>query len=586
MTEFFEVLDTDGAARAAELRIDPPVRTPARVDERTVDAGSLWVDERAEPPLDPTALTILPHRGFPAGTDERVVDAFPAVEADGTGATAAVVTAASAAGVEADVYILSDAPGMMGHAAAVVEAIIGVRERTPADTGLYLAGCADAMNVGMLVYAGVDLVDATAAAAAGYAGRYQTAMGAMTAAELTERPCMCPVCTQGEGALTDPAAVAAHNVHALDIELRRIRSAIDAGTLRDHVEMQSRVDQWLTGMLRRIDQQYGYLARRSAVNGRATIRATTDDTLRRVAIQRYAQRVTERYQNRFDNPLVLVPCSARKPYSTSQSHRQFYDAIDYRAHVVSMTSPIGVVPMELELTYPAQHYDTVVTGRWSPTEIEFVASVLRRYLTENRYPRVIAHVPEEGYRTICEQVAPTVDVPFTYTVSDHPTTQSSLEALAAELTGELRYTKRERETKTVQAIADYQFGQGLGEALFPRSEIELNGRYPKLQVCDPDGQQLAVMVPQYGLLALSLAGAKRWQQVAPDAATVQIDGFVPHGDVLAPGVTDADAAIRPGEEVLIDGPAAFGVGRAVMDGPAMVEARRGVAVDVRHIEAR
>ena len=586
MTEFFEVLDHDGAARAGELRIDPPVQTPGRVEDRVVDGGSLWTAAREEPTPDASALTIMPHRGFPTGTDDRLVGAFPPAGADRAGATAAVVTAGSADAVEADVYIPSDLPGKMGHAAAVVEAIVDLRRAIPADTGIYLAGCADAMNVAMLAYAGVDLVDATAATAAGYDGWYQTAMGTVVAAELTERPCMCPVCADGSGPLTDLAAVAAHNVHALDTELRRIRTAIAAGTLRDHVEMQARVEQWLTGMLRRIDHEYGYLEQRSAVIGRATIRATTDDTLRRVAIQRYAQRVTDRYQNRFQNPLVLVPCSARKPYSTSQSHRQFYDAIDYRAHVVSMTSPIGVVPMELELTYPAQHYDTVVTGQWSATEIEFVASVLQRYLTENRYPRVIAHVPQEGYRTICEQVAANVDVPFTYTVSDHPTTQASLEALATELAGDLRYTKRERETKTVQAIADYQFGRGVGDALFPRSEIELNGRYPKLQVCDAEGTQLAVMVPQYGMLALSLAGANRWQQVVPDAATVQIDEFVPHGDVLAPGVTDADPAIRPGEEVLIDGPAAFGIGRAVMDGEAMVEAERGVAVDVRHIEAR
>jgi archaeosine synthase len=586
MTEFFEVLDHDGAARAAELRIDPPVRTPGRVDDRVVDGGSLWTAAREGPSPDAAALTILPHRGFPAGTDDRVVRAFPPTTTDHAGATAAVVTAGSAEAVEADVYILSDAPGKMGHAAAVVEAIVGLREAIPADTGVYLAGCADATNVAMLAYAGVDLVDATAATAAGYDGWYQTAMGTEVAAELTERPCMCPVCVAGSGPLTDPAAVAAHNVHALDVELRRIRAAIDAGTLRDHVETQARVDQWLTGMLRRLDQQYGYLERRSAVNGRATIRATTDDTLRRVAIQRYAQRVTGRYQNRFDHPLVLVPCSARKPYSTSQSHRQFYDAIDYRAHVVSMTSPIGVVPMELELTYPAQHYDAVVTGRWSATEIEFVASVLERYLSANTYPRVIAHVPDEGYRTICEQVEATVDVPFTYTVTEHPTVERSLRALADALDGELRYTKHERETKTVQAIADYQFGRDVGAALFPRSETVLHGRYPKLQVCDTDDEQLAVMVPQYGLLALSLAGARRWQRTTPEAATVRIDGFVPHGDVLAPGVLEADAQIRPGEEVLIDGPAAFGVGRAVMDGEAMVEAQRGVAVDVRHVEAR
>ena len=585
MTEFFEVLATDGAARAAELRIDPAVQTPGRIDERVIDAGSLWVNDRTEPPVRRDALTILPHRAMPAGTDERVVAAFPPVGTDLEGATAAVVTPRSVTTVDADVYVLSGAKGMMGHAAAVVDAILTVRDRASEDTGLYLAGCADPMNVAMLVYAGVDLVDTSAAAAAGYDGHYQTAMGMTPAADLTERPCMCPVCEQGEGPLLDPSAIAAHNVHALDVELRRVRAAIEAGTLRDHVEMQARVDQWLLGMLRRIDQQYAYLERRSAVNGRATIRATSDDTLRRVAIQRYAERVTQRYENRFRHPLVLLPCSARKPYSTSQSHRQFFDAIDYRAHVVSMTSPIGVVPMELELTYPAQHYDTVVTGRWSATEIEFVASVLEEYLNQNPYSRVIAHVPDEGYRVICERVEGSVDVPFEYTCTDHPTTDQSLGTLGEALSGELRYTKAERESKTVQAMADYQFGRGVGPVLFPRASTELNGRYPKLQVCDSDGEQLAVMVPQYGLLALTLAGAKRWQEMVSTAPTVHINGFVPHGDVLAPGVVDADTQIRPGEEVLIEGPEAFGVGRAVMDGQSMVEAERGVAVDVRHVEA-
>jgi len=66
--------------------------------------------------------------------------------------------------------------------------------------------------------------------------------------------------------------------------------------------------------------------------------------------------------------------------------------------MLSMTSPIGVVPQELELTYPAQHYDSVVTGRWSANEIEFVSDVLERYLERNDYPEVVVHVPGEGYR--------------------------------------------------------------------------------------------------------------------------------------------------------------------------------------------
>jgi archaeosine synthase len=278
-----------------------------------------------------------------------------------------------------------------------------------------------------------------------------------------------------------------------------------------------------------------------------------------------------------------VPCSARKPYSDSQSHGQFHDAVQYRAHLVSMTSPIGVVPQELELTYPAQHYDSVVTGRWSATEVEFVADVLEAYLRRNDYPRVVAHVSED-YRPIVERVADALGETFEYTVTDHPTTADSLGNLAAALADEERYLKRERQHNTVRAIADYQFGAGAGDAIFP--ELRTEGRYPRLRALDGDGEQLATLVPQYGLLSLTLAGARRWVESDAPTRRVEIDGFVPHGSVLAPGVTDADDDVRVGDEVVVEGPAAFAVGRAEMSGPEMAESSRGVATTVRHVTER
>ncbi|MFB6265398.1 MAG: class I tRNA ligase family protein, partial [Bradymonadaceae bacterium] len=38
---------------------------------------------------------------------------------------------------------------------------------------------------------------------------------------------------------------------------------------------------------------------------------------------------------------------------------------------------------------------------WSETEIDFVSRVLSRYLDATDYPRVVAHVPPEGYREVC-----------------------------------------------------------------------------------------------------------------------------------------------------------------------------------------
>ncbi|WP_266078494.1 archaeosine synthase subunit alpha [Haladaptatus caseinilyticus] len=583
MTDYFEVHGRDGAARIGELRLTESVTTPGLADDVVEDAGSLWFKEREMPEGDESKLTVLPHRAFPRGTDEEVMESFAVNYPDVEFPSAAVVAPETAEDFGTDAYVLSGAQGVVGHGAGFREAIIETREAIPSDSALFLSGVATPKNVATLVYAGVDLVDADRAVVTGTQGKYLTTEGEYHLDELDELPCSCPACQRPAGEFTREHCVD-HNVNALRAELAIVRQRIRSGRLRDYIEGQARHEQWLTAAFREFDQQWRYVEERTPIIRNTELAAATEDSLRRVEIQRFAERVTSRYGSRFDNPLVLLPCSAKKPYSESQSHGQYHDAIQFRAHKVSMTSPIGVVPQELELTYPAQHYDSVVTGRWSEDEKEFVAEVLRRYLERNEYPRIIAHVPEEGYRDVCERVEAALDVTFEYTVEGHPTSTESLANLASTLSGELKYGKRERQHNTVRAIADYQFGEGAGDELF--SSINIESRYPKLRVHDEDDEQLAAMVPQYGTLSFTLAGARQWVESDVPEKRVEIDAFAPHGSVLAPGIVDADDDIRVGDEVVIEGPKAFAIGRAEMSGPEMVESTRGVSADVRHVEEK
>ena len=583
MTEYFEVHARDGPARRGELRLVDPVRTPALVDDVVVDGGSVWPAAREVPEGDPARLTVLPHRGFPAGTRPEVQDAFAVDPPDVDYPSAAVLTPETATDHPADASVLSTATGVVGHARRVLESVLAVRRATPPDTALYLPGVATPRNVAVLAAAGVDLFDAKRARLRGRQGHYLTNEGEYRIDDdhLDALPAPFP----GDPPLGsfDREAAVEHNVAALESELATVRARIADGRLRDYVEGQARHQNWLTALVRELDEEWGYAEERTPVYRSSPLAAASEETLRRVEIRRFADRVTSRYRPRFDDrPLVLVPCSARKPYTESQSHAQFHDAIGYRGHVVSVTSPIGAVPRELELVYPAQHYDAVVTGRWTAGEREFVSRVLSRYLDGADYPRVVAHVPED-YRPVVERALADRDLPVEWTVDDHPTTEDSLAALSEALAGEPAYRKRTRQHHTVRALADYQFGAGAGDRLFSDA-LSTEGRYPKL-VAREDGEQVAAVVPQYGSLALTLAGAKR--ALARDIAPrVEIDAFVPHGSVLAPGVVDASESVRVGDEVVVEGPRALAVGRARMSGPEMADSTRGVAVDVRHGEER
>lgn len=585
MTEYFEVLERDGAARLGELRLSTPVQTPAVVDEYLEDGGSLWSSTQPSPSGHPDRLTVLPHRGFPSGTRSVVQEAFaPAIDPIDQPA-AAVVTAQTATDLGVDAYVLSGLAGLVGNGRRLVETIVETRRSIPPDTALYAPGIATPATVPLLCYLGIDLVDTDWAFVAGLDGRYLTTEGACDLGSMSSLPCPCPTCGDRLPDDMDAESIAAHNVACLTATVRLVRERIRSGRLRDYLEGQVRHVPWLTAAMRVLDDEWRYLEERTPIVRQAEATFTTDDALRRVEVLRFAERVTSRYRPALDAwPLVLVPCSATKPYSQSPSHRDFREAIDYRGHVVSLTSPLGVVPDELELTYPAQQYDTAVTGRWSPSERALAIDILQAYLDRAAYPRIVAHVPDEGYRAVVETAVERAgggDV--TFTVDGHPRSDESLANLADAFDGESRYRRERRYRAIVGGIAAYQFGPAGADALL--DDTTVTGRYPRLRVFDHADDQLATVVPQYGFVALTLDGAYRLAAL-DEAPRVHIDAFVPHGSVLAPGVTDADPAIRVGDEVVVEGPAAFGVGRAAMRGREMVDSQRGIAVDVRHVEER
>jgi len=180
---------------ARELRLRPPVTTPALADPFLADAGSLWAAERTVPDGDEASLTVLPHRVPPAGTRGEVRESFAVDHPEVDFPAAAVVDSESARHVGADAYVLADASGFVGHGEAFRDAtIVSAKESLPADTALMLSGVATPRNVALLAYAGVDLVDETLARTKGAQGMYCTADAEHFLEDLDELPCACPAC--------------------------------------------------------------------------------------------------------------------------------------------------------------------------------------------------------------------------------------------------------------------------------------------------------------------------------------------------------------------------------------------------------
>lgn len=589
MTRFFEATSRDGAARIGRLLVRGGIQTPylycpGKGDSLIINGGNAWINKLPEG--KPDAYTVQPYIGIPPRVHREIAELFSLQEAKSETPSGIAVNPSKLAG-GADIYILAGARSVEGDARAVLDSIIRIRNGTKPDTALYLPALATPENVALLVWLGADIVDDVLAVAKAYQGLYLTEDGESKIEEMEELPCNCEACSKHADEMKSGPhrneLIAEHNRARLDMEMRRVRQHIRNGMLREYVEKQCRSRPWLTALMRLADAEYAYMEQRTPTYRSAEMLACSAESQNRVEVRRFADRVRTRFRSD-GQILLIIPCSARKPYSTSQSHMAIMRALGkYRRYVreVILTSPMGVVPRELELVYPAAHYDVAVTGYWDLEERGWVSGCLQAFIDNNHFSRVIAHV-EGPYVEVCAQA----DREMIFTSTGHITSDESLQSLVDQVAlavKEINPAPRNNEQAMLdmfRGMADYEFGMGRGDMLVPQKGT-VRGRFPSFVLLDGK-EQLCAISPQYGSLTLTLEGAKRMN--LNDAYFVEIGDFVPKGSILAPGVDNADLQIRPGDDVFVKGKKAIAVGKAKMSGREMIESSRGMAVELRHVE--
>lgn len=143
--------------------------------------------------------------------------------------------------------------------------------------------------------------------------------------------------------------------------------------------------------------------------------------------------------------------------------------------------------------------------------------------------------------------------------------------------------------KRVRTIADYQFGKGAGEFLFPDNVKFLMSTTGKARQILLNNNRLATVRAHDGMLTLGIAGASRLREFIGypgRRVVVNIDAapFVAKGKTaFAKHVVLVDAEIRAGEEVLVvdENDRLLASGKAVLCAAEMLAFKKGVAVDVR-----
>ena len=422
-----------------------------------------------------------------------------------------------------DIIVLQDAVQLAGHPGRLVQTIHLIRERFPGSL-IWAPGLGGPDNCALLSWFGLDLFDLRRSQQAAAAGVLLSRDGPRHVDQ-----------TSGETAEMESQMAEWRS------SLAATRAAIQSGTLRELVEKQSLNSPRLVEHLRRHDTlsiDSAPLAKH--VDKSQRFRCHSSVSREDPIVQDWMNRIESDYMpdELQRQTLVLLPCSARKPYSRSQSHRFFRSAIrDRTVHQVIVTSPLGLVPRELEEQWPAAHYDVPVTGDWDDDELATIRRMVGNLVEKVGYKNVINH---SGIEFDFETIDTRPEGVGASSKAACDVLRQAVESVSSQHIPEKKYLR-----SSFASLSRWQFGTDAW-----LDGLRVGGKPPRWMLMQGK-QQVAQWHPDSGRFSFTKSILEKLRETGT-LREVEIGGNDAwKGDIFAPMVISAPSDLRIGEEILV-----------------------------------
>ncbi len=494
----------------------------------------------------------------------------------------------------------------------ILEFIFDFKLKTSSNLMWIAGGDIFPQDYALAVYLGFDCIETHSLFAYSFQGLYFSTQSRDWLRKLHFPLCSCRGCQllesnlpgKGHETIEQQYEILYHNIFTARSEMRQIEQYNHEGSLRTYLEKQIHSSPESASMLRIIDHEFGEeINSRYKLNSNYRVNCIGTESYTRPEVQNFINRVkTEIYPAQFYRMVIILPCAATKPYSQSKSHKSFKRVIRKTlgktlfpfVHQIIITSPLGVVPRELEHIFPAAHYDIPVTGEWDSYEIkttgELLAHWLKKYSNETGDPLlVLAHV-NGGYYSAAkfaeqmiksDSAAPEIIWKYSMGEKTHSSSASKTGLLALEtilkaiknsweknqLESNLKSTQLNPHNVVwsrthhlteaeimVRATLDYQFGRGAGDLFLETGIIVNKSRNPLYyEVFTYDGAgkfQIGRLYTDSGFIKLTPRGAQRLIAHHRNYVTLQTTEMG-GTTVFMPIVDQIDVSSHPGDDMVV-----------------------------------
>jgi 7-cyano-7-deazaguanine tRNA-ribosyltransferase len=259
----------------------------------------------------------------------------------------------------------------------VIEMVITAKEELDPSMPTHLFGAGHPMFIPFAIALGVDMFDSASYILYAKDNRYITEYGTERLEELEVFPCNCPICSKytPKDLVEMPQRerirmLATHNLYAIDREVKRVKTYIREGRLWDLLVERSHSHSSLVDAMRRLERYaeqvelytpYSKGRRGLFIYGSRSMAKPQIIRTRR-KLEKYLEYLINR-EARPGRVFILIPGdSSSKPFSSSRAYAEAIEMLSMErdlvdAYVVFYTPYIGLVPEDLEDTYPFSQYE-------------------------------------------------------------------------------------------------------------------------------------------------------------------------------------------------------------------------------------
>ncbi len=282
----------------------------------------------------------------------------------------------------------------------MVDMVVAAKTHLPVEKPFHLFGAGHPFMLSFAVALGCDIFDSAAYALYARRGKYMTSYGTLDLGDMRYFPCSCRVCashTPRELMEMAPEErerlLAWHNLGECFTEMRRIKEAISEGRLWELLELRAKSHPSLLQALKQLGKYRDYLEAGTPISKEKGMFYFGSPGLARPEITRYRSKLRHWAPPTQAGVLLLLPAPSSKPFYRSKEYTALTSqmagkGIDVgKAHVYFYAAPFGLVPLELDETYPLSQFESALP--LDEKTVDDVAEQVKDYLKGRNYRAVV-----------------------------------------------------------------------------------------------------------------------------------------------------------------------------------------------------